>query len=217
MFGGRQAVEEPERLRRLHRNIRGVGFGGERYRALDPSAYAWVHLSNFDSLLAFDHWFARDLTHAMKERMYAEWRQVGRVLGIREADMPPDVAALRAYVADMVEHTLGDNPTVREVLGSLRMRDVGPPPWPLFPAPAWRALRPLGRFVLHDTTVGTLPLAARQRLSLPWTTSDQRRLRAMGVAVRAASLPVPARVMQYPMAYRAQVEARRRRAAGGTA
>jgi uncharacterized protein (DUF2236 family) len=175
-----------------------------------------VHLSNFDSLLTFDHWFARNLTHAMKERLYGEWRQAGRVLGIREADMPPDVAGLRAYVADMVEHTLGDNPTVREVLGSLEMHDVGAPPWPMFPAPAWRALRPLGRLVLHDTTVGTLPVAVRQRLSLPWTSSDQRRLRALGVAVRAAAIPVPARVMQYPLAYRAQVEARRFRA-GGTA
>lgn len=213
MFGGQGAVDESARLRQLHRSIKGVGFEGERYRALDPGAYAWVHLSNFDSLLAFDHWFARDLNYDRRERLYREWRQVGRVLGIREADMPVDVAGLRAYVADMVEHTLRDNATVREVLASLEMHEVGPPPWPLFPTPAWRALRPLGRFVLHDTTVGTLPPAVRQRLSLEWTPSDQRRLLLLGAAVRAASVPVPGRIMQYPLAYKAQVEARRHRRA----
>src|SRR5665213_2706707 len=42
LFGGAEAVDEARRLRQLHRAIRGVGFSGEPYRALDPAAYAWV-------------------------------------------------------------------------------------------------------------------------------------------------------------------------------
>jgi uncharacterized protein (DUF2236 family) len=113
----------------------------------------------------------------------------------------------------MVATTLTDNPTVREVLASLRMREVGPPPWPLFPAPLWRALRPLGRSVLHDTTVGTLPHQVRAKLNLTWSPSDQRRLQATVTAVRAASIPVPDVVMQYPLARQARLEAKRYRAA----
>jgi uncharacterized protein (DUF2236 family) len=213
MFGGAGAVEEAERLRRMHRSIRGVGFAGQRYRALDPQAYAWVHLSNFDSLLAFDRWFARDLSAARQEQLYTEWRQVGRVLGIRETHMPPDVTSLRDYVAETIEGTLCDNPTVREVLDSLQMDAVGPPPWPYFPAPVWRALRPLGSSVLHDTTIGTLPDTVRRKLALRWTPADQLRLRALAAAVRAASRPVPARLMQYPLGHQAQIASRRYRSA----
>jgi uncharacterized protein (DUF2236 family) len=123
--------------------------------------------------------------------------------------MPQDLHALKTYVHDMVTGTLTDNPTVREVLGTLHMRHVGPPPWRMFPEPLWRALRPLGRSVLRDATVGTLPEAARQKLSLSWTESDQRRLRALALAVRAASAPVPDLIMQYPLARQAQLEAKR--------
>src|SRR5580698_10847417 len=46
MFGGQRAVDEAARLREMHKAIRGVGFAGEHYSALQPQAYAWVHLSN---------------------------------------------------------------------------------------------------------------------------------------------------------------------------
>jgi uncharacterized protein (DUF2236 family) len=209
LFGGAQAVNESERLRRLHKTIRGIGFDGEHYSALNPEAYAWVHLSNFDTLLSFNRWFGRSLTLSEQRRLYAEWQQVGRVLGVRGDHIPPDLHAFRAYVKDMVAHTLRDNDTARELLDSLRLEQIGSPPWRLFPESLWRALRPFGRQLLHDTTVGTLPSGLRQRLGLPWTAADRRRLQGIAVIVRAGSLPVPARLLQYPLGYRAQSEARR--------
>jgi uncharacterized protein (DUF2236 family) len=172
LFGGQRAVEEAERLRQMHKAIRGIGFEGEHYSALEQGAYAWVHLSNFDTMLAFDTWFAHMLDARSREQLYSEWRQVGRLLGIRDPHMPSDVASLHAYVDDMIDATLVDNPTAREVVSSLSMREVGPPPWPLFPEVLWRALRPLGRSVLHDAVVGTLPPAAREKLSLRWSPAD---------------------------------------------
>jgi uncharacterized protein (DUF2236 family) len=132
---------------------------------------------------------------------------VGRVLGIRDGHLPPDLKAFRAYVRDMVTRTLADNDTAREVLGSLRLDRIGPP-WPLFPEPLWRAVRPLGRNVLHDATVGTLPSALRHTLGLRWSAVDQRRLQATAILVRAASMPLPDRVAQYPLGARARREAR---------
>ncbi len=209
LFGGTKAVEEAARLRELHRSIRGVGFGGERYSALHPGAYAWVHLSNFDSLLTFDRVFAHQLDAPGAEQLYREWRQAGRVVGVREDHMPGDLHELRAYVDDMVATTLIDNPTARDVLTSLTMKEVGPPPWPMFPAPLWRALRPFGRSVLHDATVGTLPAAAREKLSLSWSATDQFRLRAMAVALRTAAIAVPESALQYPLGRQAQRAAKR--------
>jgi uncharacterized protein (DUF2236 family) len=209
LFGGPAALEEAERLRRLHRGIRGTDFRGERYQALDPEAYAWVHLSNFDTLLAGTRWFGPSLTRDEREQLYAEWRQTGHVLGVRDDRMPADLDAFRAYVRHMVSSTLTDNETVRTLLSSLELKGVEPPPWPLFPAPLWPVLRPLGRSFLHDVTVGTLPTPLRQRLGLPWSLVDRRRLQAAAILVRAATTPLPDRVLHYPMGARARREARR--------
>jgi uncharacterized protein (DUF2236 family) len=209
LFGGLDAVDEAQRLRELHKSIRGVGFSGEQYSALNPAAYAWVHLSNFDTLLSFHRWFARPLRAGEQQQLYAEWRQAGRVLGIRDEHMPADLRAFRAYVSAMVTETLTDNATARDLLGSLRLDEIGSPPWRYFPEPLWRALRPLGRRLLYDTTVGTLPPALRRKLGLAWSTTDQARLRSVAVVVRAGSLAVPDGLLQYPLGARARREARR--------
>jgi uncharacterized protein (DUF2236 family) len=208
IFGGTKAVDEAARLRELHKSIKGMGFHGERYSALDQEAYAWVHLSNFDTLLSFNKWFGRTLSLHEQKRAYGEWKQIGRVLGIRDVRMPADLPAFKAYAHDMYANTLEANPTARELVGVLALEHIGAPPWRAFPEPLWRALRPAGRFVLRDITVGTLPSVLRQRLDLPWNAADRRRLQGISMLVRGATVAVPDRLMQYPMGYRAQQKAR---------
>jgi uncharacterized protein (DUF2236 family) len=211
LYGGVDSVDEAVRLREMHKRFRGIGFSGERYRALDPSAYAWVHLSNCDTILSFHRWFGRPLPRHEQEQVYAEWCQVGRVLGIKAKDMPADLAGFGAYVKDMVATTLQDNDTARQLLGTLELSDLGPPPWRAFPEPLWRSLRPAGRMLLHDVTVGTLPADLRAKLDLKWTSADQKRLQALALVVRTASATTPARLLQYPEGYRAQTAARAQR------
>ena len=210
----RAASAEATRLRRLHAGFRGTGFDGAPYEALDPAAYAWVHLSNFDTTLTFHRWFGPALRPEEQSQLYAEWRQVGRLLGIGDDDLPADLEGCRRHVRAVVDGTLVDNEIVRTMLASLRLSVVGPP-WQQVPAPVWRALRPLGGSFLHDATVGTLPESLRRRLGLRWTAADRTRLQAMAVVVRAASVPLPDRIAHYPMGVRARHEARRaaRRAA----
>ena len=215
LFGGAGAPEEAGRLRRLHAGFRGTGFDGAPYSALDPDAYAWVHLANFDTTLAFHRWFGPALRPDEQARLYAEWRQVGRLLGIGDEHLPTELDGCRRHVSTVVEGTLTDNDTVRTLLDSLRLSSVSPP-WQQMPEPVWRALRPLGASFVHDATVGTLPGSLRRRLGLRWTTADRARLQATAVLVRAASLPLPDVIAHYPMGARARREARlagRRRAA----
>jgi uncharacterized protein (DUF2236 family) len=208
LFGGSAAVAEAARLRRLHASFRGTGFDGATYDALDPDAYAWVHLSNFDSMLAFHRWFGPSLRGDEQARLYDEWRQVGLVLGIGAGHLPPDLDGCHRHFRGVVEETLTDNETVRLVLESFRLSGVGPP-WRQLPEPVWRALRPLGASFLHDATVGTLPATLRGRFGLRWTGRDRRRLQAVAVLVRAASVPLPERLAQYPAGARARRAARR--------
>lgn len=207
LFGGEQAVAEAQRLRQMHRSIKGTGFHGERYSALDPEAYAYVHLSNIDSTLKFNDLFVRLLSTADKRRLYAEWRQAGLVLGIRDSHLPDDVEGLRAYIDEKVANKLELNATCSELIATLNLRDV-PPPYAMFPEPVWVALKPAGRSLLHDTTIGTLPPALREKLGLRWTASDEARLQRVATAVRTASRLVPTRAMHYPLAYQAVRAAR---------
>jgi uncharacterized protein (DUF2236 family) len=141
--------------------------------------------------------------------MYAEYRQVGRILGIRDEDMPPDVSALRAYVADMIESQLAPSVTTDDLLDTMSLHDV-PPPHRLFPLPLWAALRPAGRYLLRDASVGTLPPRLRDKLGLTWTDAQQRRLLRLAAVVRRAGPAVPARLLHYPAGYRALRAARAR-------
>ncbi|MGI8752448.1 MAG: oxygenase MpaB family protein [Acidimicrobiales bacterium] len=203
LFGGADAVAEARRLRAVHASITGSGFDGKRYRALDPEAYAWVHLSNFDTVVTYSRFFARPLSEADEARYYAEWRQAGLVLGVRNERMPADLAGLGPYLDDMIAHRLDNNETVAELLGTLSLHDV-PPPSRLLPPLVWNALRPMGGSVLHDLTVGTLPPALRHKLGLAWSDRQQRRLEQMAAAIRTATPLIPDRALQYPLAYRAQ-------------
>jgi uncharacterized protein (DUF2236 family) len=214
LLGGQQSVTEARRLRQLHKSINGTGFHGERYHALQPEAYAWVHMANLDTLMVFQRWFGHRLSPARQRQLFDEFRQVGLMLGIRESDMPADQAGLGEYLDDMVATRLADNQTVRVLLESLSLRDV-PPPWRLFPAPLWTALRPFGRAVLRDVTVGTLPPALRRKLDLRWEPADQRRLERLAAAVRAASPLVPDRLLHYPLGYRAMRAARSHQSSRG--
>ena len=208
LFGGQQSITEAQRLREMHRSIKGVGFHGERYSALDPQAYAYVHLSNIDSTLKFNDLFVRPLSTADKRRLFADWRQAGLVLGIKDAHMPTDVEGLRAYIDDKVAHELELNVTCTELIGTLNLRDI-PPPYALLPRPMWAALKPSGRHLLHDTTVGTLPPALREKLGLEWSAADEQRLQRVAAAVRAAAMLVPDRALHYPLAYQAVRAAKR--------
>jgi uncharacterized protein (DUF2236 family) len=206
LFGGPASLVEADRLREMHRSINGTGFHGERYQALEPAAYAWVHLANFDSVLAFHDRMGTPMVGDDRQQFYAEWCQVGRLLGIRDRYLPPDLPALADHVDAMVATTLGDNETVRVLLETLTLRAV-PPPARLFPRPLWQALTPVGRHLLHDGTVGTLPPALRTKLGLAWTDADERRLDRIGGIVRAVGPRIPDRLGHYSPAARARREA----------
>jgi uncharacterized protein (DUF2236 family) len=193
----------------MHESITGTGFAGRPYRALSPDAWAWVHLSNFDSGAVFLDLFVRPLTDAERERLYADYRQVGRILGISDDDMPPDVGAFRSYAADMIESRLIPNVATHDLLEVMSLSDV-PPPHRLVPRPLWAALRPAGRFLLRDASVGTLPPRLREKLGLTWTEAQQRRLLGLAAVVRRTSPAVPARLLHYPPGYRAVRAARSR-------
>ena len=190
--GARAAGETGRRLRDMHRRINGVAPDGRRYHALEPEAFAWVHATLLAAIVEGHERFGRPLGADRTERMYAEWRDLGRLVGVRPDEMPGDWRGFRAYVDDMVADRLEDNDVVHGVLETL-MRPARPPIASL-PDGAWRAARlPFSRmFTL--ATVGLLPPDLRARFGLRWTRAQELELRALGHASRAATPLMPAQL-----------------------
>ncbi|MFJ1762410.1 oxygenase MpaB family protein [Amycolatopsis sp. NPDC088138] len=184
VYGGTAGARvEADRLRSLHRTFTGVS-GGRRYSALNPAAYAWVHATLVKVPVDAQRFFGRPLSTSELDEYYAQMRAVGRMLGVREQDLPPDWAAFERYYDAMVaDFTL--NPTITALFETIRTVDK-PVSW--LPDSWWRLHARAQMFLLR----ATLPPELRTRLGLQWTADDQRRFTRFARWVRLLCLPIPA-------------------------
>src|SRR5258706_4753858 len=108
VYGGSEAPLVGQRLRKMHKPIKGVNPDGSRYHALEPEAYAWVHATLADSIVAGQALLGCPLSPPEIEQFYREWLGIGRFVGLRDGDLPPDWATFRIYyegmIADRLEH-----------------------------------------------------------------------------------------------------------------
>ncbi|MFE5887242.1 oxygenase MpaB family protein [Streptomyces hydrogenans] len=212
VYGGADAVAEGRRLRALHRDIQGTDAHGRRYHALTPAYYSWVHATGYP---VYRHGLAllhRPLTEAQDRRLYAEWLQVGRILGIHDRDMPQTVEEFWPYYRRVLAEELEATAVVRELLdpdapvpapdrGPLLLRIALRPLWPLLRRPFQR--------IRAFLTVGLMPPDARAAIGLEWTPEQERRLRRLARVVRAVVPVLPERLRYLPLARRARQAARR--------
>lgn len=176
-------------IRGMHTQIKGLGPDGARYHALEPEAYAWVHATLFHGFVSGHERFGRPFSTAESEELYGEWRGLGRLLGVRERDLPEDFAGFGVYFDTMVRERLTNNETVQAVLETL----VTPASPPLPPAVArvWPLARVPLSTALRLATVGMLPPLLRDRFGLRWTRANDLELRAIGAVSRAATPLLP--------------------------
>ncbi|CRK61111.1 hypothetical protein [Alloactinosynnema sp. L-07] len=194
-YGGPRAVDEATRLRALHRDITGVDASGNRYHALDPAAYFWVHATLLDSAITAWHHFATPIPQADQHTMYEEWRALGLLLGIPTRAMPEDLPAFRTYMAEMTTR-LSDNPTVHDVLTAI----AGAIPPPIPHLPLWHPISERLGNHLTALTLGTLPPDLRDRLGLPWTSMDALAFARTADRIRTTVSRLPRWARQYPAA-----------------
>jgi len=200
------AEAEATRLRELHRRIRGVTPDGRRYHALEPEAYAWVHATIVETIVTAQAWCSRALRGERLDRYYAEMREVGRLLGVREHDLPESWEGFLDWYDGMIHARLENSDVVQEVVATL-VRPARPPGLPV-PERVWGvAQRPLGH-LFRLGTVGLLPPVLRERLGLRWSAADDLEMRSLGAALRATDPLVPRRLRVLGPAYLA---AQRRR------
>ncbi|MFJ7057636.1 oxygenase MpaB family protein [Streptomyces microflavus] len=203
VYGGAEAAEEGRRLRRLHRTIQGTDTRGRAYHALTPANYAWVHATGFPVYRHAARYLIRPMSPAQERALYAEWLQVGRILGIHDRDMPQTIEEFWPYWEKMLAGEIEATTVVRELVdvdqpvpppdrGPLLLRMVLRALWPVL-------LPPLARF-RRFVTIGLMPPDARAAIGLPWTAAQEKRLRRLCAVLRAVVPVLPERLRYLPMA-----------------
>ncbi|WP_309053966.1 oxygenase MpaB family protein [Streptomyces sp.] len=214
VYGGERAAEEGRRLRELHRTIQGTDAHGRRYHALTPAYYSWVHATGYPVYRHGLRLLARPLTEAQERQLYAEWLQVGRVLGIHDRDMPGTIEEFWPYYRRVLAEELEVTAVVRELLDTeqpVPVPDRGPLPLRLALRLLWPVLRRPFLRLRAFLTVGFMPPDAREALGLEWTEGQERALRRFARAVRLAVPVLPEWLRYLPLARRARRAARRAR------
>jgi uncharacterized protein (DUF2236 family) len=110
------ASSEVERLRQMHESIRGVDRRGRTYSALRPAPWAWVHGTLAWSVIRLNELFRTPFTGAEAEQYWCEWLAVGRLLGVRDGDLPDTYAGFAAMIDALAATELEDNQSVRDVV-----------------------------------------------------------------------------------------------------
>jgi uncharacterized protein (DUF2236 family) len=190
VYGGPEAAGEMgRRIRSFHKQIFGIAPDGQRYHALEPEAYAWVHATLAQAIVAGHDRFGRPFTDAQCEQFWSEWRSLGRLLGVRERELPADWPRFREYFGEMVDGRLCHTPAVDDVLHALAR------PAPPDVVGRYRAVWGLARMPLSHllglATAGLLGEPLRRRFAVRWSWEKELQLRAVGKALRAATPIAP--------------------------
>jgi uncharacterized protein (DUF2236 family) len=200
-FGSRADADRVSaRVRGLHRRVSGklrqpVGPypAGTPYRADDPELLLWVLFTLADSASVVYRKYVGGLSREAESRLWADYRVVGGLFGLREGDMPADLAGLDRYRRQMLD---GNSLHVSDWARERAREIVLSPPVPT----AARPLLELANFV----TIGLLPDRIRREYGfarLPPAFVRKALVAGGAQYVRRAVLPVlPDRLRLVPAA-----------------
>jgi uncharacterized protein (DUF2236 family) len=191
IYGGPDlAWEVGRRVREMHKRIKGVRPDGQRYHALEPGPYAWVHATLAEAIIRAHRLFCSpQLTRSDVDQFWAEWRRMGRLIGVRYDDLPETWSELLAYFDRMVEDELEDTEAAQDVITSLL--DPAAPPLPWMRDGIWRVVRWPSTKAGSLATLGMLPPVLRERLGVEWGPGKERRFRALARIARASRPLMP--------------------------
>jgi uncharacterized protein (DUF2236 family) len=174
------------RVRSVHQRVRGVlpeaagrFSAGTPYAADDPELLLWILAALADSNLLVYQRYVQPLSEDERNRYWRDFRVIGRQFGLRAAQMPADISAFEAYMAEMLN---GPDLCVTARARELSVEIVLNPP---VPTPA-RPLVELANFV----TVGLLPARLRAEYGLRWDPGRQLALIGGAEYARRVLLPL---------------------------
>jgi uncharacterized protein (DUF2236 family) len=199
VYGGPQRAGATGRcIHDIHQRIKGVMPDGTRYHALEPEAYAWVHATLAIAGVEGTRRFVQPLRGDQVEAYWAEWRPLGRVLGVRDRDLPVTWTEFTRYYDAMVTGRLQRTAAFDEVLETLG----GPVPPPEFiPPAAWRLVQPVALRGVRQAALWMLPASLRERFGLRWARAEELEMQLLARASRTATPVLPRQVRMAASGY----------------
>lgn len=197
-FGSSRIARQAARtINNLHKHVHGhlpadsgVFARGTRYDARDPELLLWVHATLVDTLLLSYRSFVGRLTHAEEEQYYQESKEIARLLGLTEDQMPEGIDDLKHYVYTMVHSDI--------LAPTLQARELAQQT--LFP-PASNLFRPAMHLNLNITNA-LLPQPVREIYNLEWSTTQQRTFELTTRGLRLVVPRMPATLRELPLTRR---------------
>lgn len=227
IYGGTAAVEEGQRLRRLHQPLQMRNAAGTHISALNPEAYQWVIATAFPTAVtAAPLLLGRPFTDDEVQEVFRDNRRIAKILQVPMNGYPETTDEFADYFDDFIENKLIAHPVAAELVAQMQAAPPVPKQVPRRLRPAARTLAavasaPLQRFN-YLTTAGVMDPRVREILGLSWSDREQRELERRHAVVRSAYRVLPERVTFFPLAYHARrhhaaLQAMERRQVAGAA
>jgi uncharacterized protein (DUF2236 family) len=180
-------------VRAMHARARGtlpVDAGrfpaGTPWAADDPELLLWILACLVDSAVVVYERYVGPLTDDEREGYWKDMRVVGRLFGLRAAEMPRTWTGFTDYMdAMLASGDLVVTPTARELGIDIVMR----PPVPL-------RVRPLLE-VVNVVTVGLLPAGIRRQFGLRWNPARALAVRGGAEYARRGVVPLLPERLRY--------------------
>ena len=201
--------EYGQKLRDMHRNIKGTDFNGKQYHALNPELYTWVHITTYYGMIALAEFMGEPLNEAQKQQLFSEWLQFGRQMGIRDQDMPATPADYWIYLEDTINQRLQKNPATDYVLHKAYYTGRVKHPDSTLSDPVWKVLQTLHGNIIWKCKIGFFPASFRRKFGLRWTALDQIQFKLISLLMRGLWPLLPEKFRYVPQAYAAIKDARR--------
>jgi uncharacterized protein (DUF2236 family) len=188
-----EADRKTRRVRAMHARASGVlphdaGHfpAGTPWAADDPELLLWIIACLVDSAVTVYERYVTGLSRAERDAYWQDYRTIGRLFGLRDADMPATWDDFEAYMSNMLAS--GDllvTPTARAVGIEVVLR----PPVPL----KVRPLVELANFI----TVGLLPGSIRRGYGFSWDPARAIVLRGGAEYVKRVLVPLLPSSLRY--------------------
>ena len=185
-FGTREEADRAtRRVRAMHRRVRGALAepagrfpAGTPYAADAPELLLWILATLADSALTVYPRYVRALDRDERDALWRDYKVVGRLFGLADAELPETIEDFDAYMRGMLEgDDLHVTPDARELAVEIVMR----PPVPV-------TLKPVLELV-NQITIGLLPAKVRREFGFSW--DPARHLAFVGGAEYVKRVVVP--------------------------
>lgn len=201
---------EGERLKTLHRDVRGHGkgdFSDVRYSALDPNLWNWIAVSGlFLVLNSFTPCTGITMTAAERAAAYEQLLEAFHALELpgRSAKFPATYDDAVTYYDEMVRTELAANPFLSKVTRDLTRLPlptlVLPPLLRRALVPPWFVLRPVAGRVVKVCSFGILHPGVRELTGFRWQARHDREFAMYSRVLQIAWRTLPDKLLLIPLA-----------------